>query len=169
MTAWSHETALNIMDYPTSARRRWSKNRPPLVVGEAEHIANSADLSRTEVVATVLPFVHTGAFLPPEPRQGGRRFASGLGAALAMRTRHLTDNDTKANTILKMWMRSSREEFSTIHLPKMLRWVSGNEHAFVHLPSVLDILDQWDASRDEIITVISWEYFQHQQKDETNL
>lgn len=170
MSYWNEVVAETMLSASYYESTRWKRNPRPILLGESEGLLNRSGFKaypeHVEAVAALLPIVakNPELFTVSAARS---RYSSGLGQALYVRTKGMSNQDSTANTTLKSWFNASSRDFSKLYLPKALGFAAKRGGVKIQLPSLLVTLADWDRNVDLIARTISAEYFSIQQKEET--
>lgn len=142
---------------------RWKRADPAVLSGELKAIINRSDLSYSRYpylqVADELAVVAKLAASKPDAfrfsDQGYMR--AGLGKLIHERTSKLSNATGSADTMLKLWSRSSVAQFAENLLPRLVQQTKSDNR--VDFPALLYIIANWDEKRPAIIQTIAEEYF----------
>lgn len=145
------------------SRQRWRRADLSVLSGEVAAIARS-DAKTAWLAGSAGPLAVVVREYADHPdwfskAEESRRYRAGLGRLIKARVTKLTDPDGKADTMLKLWSRSSQEQFVSLHLPKILRQVAKSSGSTVELGALIAIVANWDRDNNDIIRTAAEEFF----------
>lgn len=147
------------------SRMRWRKTDAPVLVGEAKALAGANDVAwlSPSLPATV-ELARICADKPTRFKLGDGQygFEAGLGQLIRRRLANGTDPDGKATLMLRLWSRSTAEQF----VDQLRRLVQTTDGQPLDFAALVRVIANWDRDRDDIITTVATEYHTRGKKPE---
>lgn len=149
----------------SSSRMRWRKTDAPVLVGEARALAGAHGVSwLSSSLPAIVELARTCADKPNRFKLGDGQygFEAGLGQLARRRYMNGTDSDGKVTLMLRLWSRSTVEQFVE-QLRRLVQTADGQPLDFAAL---VRVIANWDRNRDDIITAVATEYHTRGKKPE---
>jgi len=142
---------------------RWRKAEPAVFAGEITVLLNRSGLkSYPETLNAVIAILklyakNSNNFYVEEERN---KPAASLGKLLWKRFQGLTQSEDNANSLLKVWLKASPEDFQNIHLTRILSYNNAHSNPErIPLNSLFELAANWSHNTERKITAIATEFY----------